>query len=1322
MGPFKAPDGFDFSRPQSWPEWKQRFLRFRQASKMDKEDGAVQVSSLVYTMGSESERILTSFNLTEEEEKNFNTVLKKFDDHFVPKRNIIHERAKFYARSQNVGENIETYLRSLYELSENADFPDKEDAIRDRLVLGVRDVELSEKLQLQPDLKLQGAVQQARQFELVKLQLNEQRQSQQSVDAVGQRSTRGASRGGPRGGQHRQLHPAQGGRHHTTDSHQKSCTNCGGNHDRSKPCPAKGKRCRACGKQNHFERVCRSSRPHQVREVAELSPETTYFLGSVANAEEEPPWRTDLVIQGRRISFKIDTGADVSVIPKRVYDSLRPKPKLRPSFASLRSPGGELRHLGTFNAGVRQDDRSMQLRIFVLNSDCDSLLSRDAALRLGLVKRLDDVKNLAFGEIGEPVQCDPVKICLQDDATPYSVTTPRRIPIPILPKVEAELQRMEKNGVIERVTEATDWCAPMVPVMKKGGGVRICVDLKKLNRAIKRQRYMLPTIEDITHKLQGSKIFTKLDATSGFWQLPLDEETARLTTFITPFGRYFFRRLPFGISIAPEVFQRTMESILRDIDGVEEYMDDILVHADCQEKHDKILGLVLERLAKVGLKLNKEKCEFNKEEINFLGHTFNKDGVKPDSTKLEAIQNMEDPKDVSELRRWLGMVNYLGRFVPDLSETLHPLNDLLHKDSQWLWGQPQITAMKKVKALLSEAPTLAYYDAKKRTVISADASSYGLGGVLLQEHNGELKPVAFCSRTLTSAEKGYAQIEKECLAMVWACEKFDRYLVGLDSFTALTDHRPLISLVNKRDLQETPLRCQRLLMRLMRYNVTAEYVPGKDMVVADALSRSPMAGNHINRLQNDIEEYVNEVMASWPASDAKLNQIREATQQDVNLKTAMEYTISGWPTHKQDVWLAARDLFNIRQELSVCDGLLLRGDRIVIPYSMRREMLDRIHDGHLGITKSRERANQAVWWPGLSKDVETTVSKCRFCLEKQPSQKHEPLMPSSLPTRPFERMAADLCEFKGQHFLVTTDYFSRYIDIGYLPNISSASVINKLKNTFAHHGIPQTLISDNGRQFSSEEFKNFASEWNFTHVTSSPHFPQSNGAAERAVKIAKDILKQDDVFLALLTYRSTPLPELGASPAELAFGRRLRTTLPTLPKTLLPRTVDPDTVRRRDETAKARQAKYHDSRHGARPLFELQPGDPVLVKKEGEKSWNQPATVHSKCAPRSYIIQTPNGHLRRNRRHLRLQPESPHRSSSGSAAHLPLAVGTPGGGTGAVPVQPPPSPVRPPVTPTDPESSSSAGDKAQAAVPDSGGTYVTRAGRSIQKPARFRED
>ena len=445
-----------------------------------------------------------------------------------------------------------------------------------------------------------------------------------------------------------------------------------------------------------------------------------------------------------------------------------------------------------------------------------------------------------------------------------------------------------------------------------------------------------------------------------------------------------------------EIFQRTMTELLRGIDGVICYFDDILCHTSTMEEQELLLGRVFKRLKEVGLQLHPEMCEYRKSEITFLGHIISKDSVRADDSKIAAMVNMTEPTDVAELRRYLGIVNYLGRYLPHLSSVLRPLNDLLVKETVWMWGPEQAAAFAKVKEMLTTTPTLAYFDPSKPTFVNADTSSYGLGGVLLQEHEEGLRPVAYCSRTLTKAETHYAQTEKECLASVWARERFDRYLVGLETFVLYTDHKPLVSLINSKDLSETPLRCQRMLIRLMRYKPVAEYVPGKNMTVADMLSRNPLKAEDSTQLSEDVDLHVNAITSSWPVSDAKLDQVREETK-DINLKTALESTVTGWPTYKQDVMLAARDLFAIRGERSVCNGLLVKGDRIVIPYTLRKVILEWIHDGHMGITKCRERANQSVWWPHVSKDIQDRVATCGHCLEKRPSQTREPVLPSSLP-------------------------------------------------------------------------------------------------------------------------------------------------------------------------------------------------------------------------------------------------------------------------------------------------------------------------------------
>ena len=269
------------------------------------------------------------------------------------------------------------------------------------------------------------------------------------------------------------------------------------------------------------------------------------------------------------------------------------RPKLGQSSAKLKSPRGPVKSVGKFITMTVWNKKRTSFWIFVVAGNTNCLISRSAALSLGLVKRLDEMNDLAFGAVGKPVDCDPVKIVLKEDAEPDNIPVARRIPTLLLPKVEQELQHMLSDGVIKEITEPTDWCSPIVPVLKENGDVRICVDLKCLNKVIKKERYTLPAVDDITHKLAGAKVFSKLDATSVFWQIPLDENTAKLTTFLTPVGRFYFKRLPFGISLAPEIFQRTMESILNGLDGVMCYMDDTVVCGDTTEEHDKRLTKVL---------------------------------------------------------------------------------------------------------------------------------------------------------------------------------------------------------------------------------------------------------------------------------------------------------------------------------------------------------------------------------------------------------------------------------------------------------------------------------------------------------------------------------------------------------------------------------------------------------------------------------------------------------------------------------------------------------------------------------------------------------
>ena len=338
---------------------------------------------------------------------------------------------------------------------------------------------------------------------------------------------------------------------------------------------------------------------------------------------------------------------------------------------------------------------------------------------------------------------------------------------------------------------------------KPSGKVRICVDMKPLNENVMREFHPLPAVDETLAQLSGARIFTKLDANAGFWQILLAKESRPLTTFITPFGRYQFNALPFGITSAPELFQKRMNALLSNLKGVLCLMDDVLVYGKDQREHDKGLEAVLQWIEAAGMTLNHDKCEVSETQLKFLGHIIDQSGVRADPAKTEAIIQMSAPQNVAEVRRFIGMAKQLSKFIPNCANLLHPLTVLLSKKNVWTWGSSQEEAYTTLKDKLSKLTTLTLYNPTANIKLSADASSYGLGAVLLQETNNEWQPVAYGSRTMTETERRYTQIEKEALSLTWAAEKFSMYLLGR-SFHMETDHKPLVPLLSTKSLDTLP--------------------------------------------------------------------------------------------------------------------------------------------------------------------------------------------------------------------------------------------------------------------------------------------------------------------------------------------------------------------------------------------------------------------------------------------------------------------------------------------------------------------------------------
>lgn len=1263
------PENFSFSKPEEWPKWIRRFERFRIASELDKKGEPIQVNTLVYSMGNEAEDIFHSFGLSEEDSKKYKTVKERFDTHFVARRNTIFERAKFNHRKQQEGETGDSFITALYTLVEHCSYGDlKDEMIRDRIVVGIRDSKLSEKLQLDPELTLEKAITQVRQREAVQKQQTIVREDATavSVDAVRKKpyqhkknnnfkkshETNRPNNGGQNRGNYGNNKPSQGA---TGQQNRSTCHRCGysPSHARER-CPARDNKCQKCHRIGHYERKCKASVGEVYQQDYDSDSDNHDFLGAIDDKSCKP-WVVRLSIDDAdyKVDFKIDTGADVTAIPEKTYNAVKGQGhmhKLQPANRVLQGPSkNNLNVLGKFIGELSTSDNTSQsaTEIFVIRGLAKPLLGRPAIERLNLVKLMGSIQSSSYKQkyptlfTGLGKMTGEYEIKLRDDAKPYAISAPRNIAIPYLDKVENELLRLENIGVVSPVDEPTDWCAGLVVVPKKNNTVRLCVDLTHLNKSVRREKHQLPSTEETLHKLTGAKVFSKLDANSGFWQIPLTESSRLLTTFLSPFGRYAFNRLPFGISSAPEHFQKRMETLLAGLPGVLCQMDDVLIFGSTQEEHDERLESVLQRFEKANMTLNDEKCEFSRDKITFVGHVIDASGVRPDPRKVEAIVDFEAPSNVPEVRRFMGMVNQLGRFTPNLAEHSKPIRELLQKDRSWVWDQPQIQAFERIKQELSSDTVLALYDPKAPTKVSADASSYGLGAVLLQRSQGEddkWKPVAYASRAMSSTEQRYAQVEKEALAVTWACEKFANFIIGM-KFQIETDHKPLVSLLGTKAISELPPRIQRFRMRLMRYEYDIDHVPGKLLYTADALSRAPLyrMTKEEEQFQSTVEAYVDCVIEGLPASENRLNDIRKSTKDDSVLSIIVGYCENGWPGfERSSINIATRPYWQIRDELTVCQGLLMKGSRLVIPTNLRAELLQKIHDGHQGIVKCRTRARNSIWWPGINREIENLVKNCTVCV-KHRSDHAEPLRPTEFPERPWQMLGSDLFQMKGANYLLVVDYFSRYIEIARLKSTTSQAIVNHLQSIFARYGIPDTLISDNGPQYASGLFQKFATDYGFRHVTSSPHYPQGNGEAERAVQTVKRLIQNaQDPYLALLAYRATPLKN-GYSPAELLMGRKLRTTLPENPKNFLPQWPDLGEVREREKQDRMTLKVNFDEKHRARPQPKLHPGETVWVKG----SETSGTVVKSTVNDRSYVIDTPSGQIRRNRRHLESAPMIP---------------------------------------------------------------------------------
>ena len=489
--------------------------------------------------------------------------------------------------------------------------------------------------------------------------------------------------------------------------------------------------------------------------------------------------------------------------------------------------------------------------------------------------------------------------------------------------------------------------------------------------------------------------------------------------------------------------------------------------------------------------------------------------------------------------------------------------------------------------------------------------------------------MAFVSRKLTEVERKYAQIEKEALAIMWACEKFDYFLVGTE-FEVETDHKPLVKLLGEKDLSDLPLRCQRFKLRLMRYRFEIFHTQGSKMFLADLLSRP--AGEMTKQEEERgkrVEMHVGTIIkAEEMFDDMMMEEVRKEAEEDPIYQRVKREIESGWQQQGKKYKGEMHQYWTQKEQLTEQAGIVMRNERMVIPKGMRREMIERIHRGHQGVEKCLKRARESVWWPKIREELGQYIEKCNECI-KNARMKHQPLTNSQLPEGPWEAIGTDLFEFEGRDYLLAVDYFTRWIEVVEIRNKTAESVVQKMKGMLAKYGVPKVIRSDNGPCYRGK-FEEFAREWKIRHVTSSPLYPESNGLAERAVGTIKRMWrKEKDKNMALMVYRNTPL-DSGKSPAELLFNRTLRTNLPKGES----KGTEED-FRQKDKQLKERQKKQSDRRRRAKQLEKLKAGDEVWVKTNDKEKGEKGIVERPREEKDSYEVRVKGRVVRRNRKDLR---------------------------------------------------------------------------------------
>jgi hypothetical protein len=700
-----------------------------------------------------------------------------------------------------------------------------------------------------------------------------------------------------------------------------------------------------------------------------------------------------------------------------------------------------------------------------------------------------------FSERLGTADCSPYEIELEDTSPvrspPYRCSPPK---VDIFKKLVNELL---DQGVI-RVSRSP-YASPAFLIPKPNGEVRLVVDYRKVNKKVVFDSYPMPTIDQALEQFGGAVRFTVLDLNSAYYQIPLSPESRRVAAFCTPFGLFEFNKLPMGICIGCQGLSRVIDELFSDFKGdyVVNFLDDLVVYSRSTESHEKHVREVLARLEKAGFTLNPKKVVINATEIKFLGHLISARGVKVLPDRVEAVIGYPRPSNLRQLRRFLGMSGFYARFIPSYSEVAEPLHELKRKGMKFKWGEAQQGAFEDIKKALCRAPVLQLPDFSKDFVLSTDASDYAISAVLQQCVQGDLAPIAYYSRLLTPAERRYSTYEKECLAVLFGCEKCRSYLEHKE-FELWCDNLALCWLLRRtRDMG----RLGRWILRLTPFKFRVKHTKGVENAVADALSRMFEGG------YRETPEVLCATL--WESLPLIYTSLEDKQKEDPECKDIRAKVLSGE---------SGGEKFQVHGNRVCYYPRGAKRRRYVVPLPIRGMVMTYFHDnvmaGHLGAWKTIHKAAAHFWWPRMKRDIFDHVRKCALCQRAKASPNTRVGFHSSDPlSYPMERVFLDfvgpLTRTKRGNvaILVVVDGFSKFVSFNPVRRISSDVVVEYLQRWyFPAYGAPKSMVTDNASVFRCKRVKDLCFRWGIGHITTTPYYPQAS-LAERANRNLKALLK-----------------------------------------------------------------------------------------------------------------------------------------------------------------------------------------------------------------------